>query len=243
MPISAPTDIADCTMWLDATQEAYANGAAVPIWTDRSGNGNHATQGSAALQPTFRTNIQNGQPVLEWDVDYLAIPLSVVRVQAGTSFIVARSLTLTIPPFARYLMSTGSAADPTHRWYLALTDAAVPYWSFTVGSTGAQNAGPGDLDWNLSWLRASGAAKSGRATCEPLVEFSDSDTGSPTALAGIGAHAPAQEYWRGYIAEVIHYNRALTDAEVFDVSAYLNVKWAIPGCEGLRVGMLRMTPT
>jgi hypothetical protein len=227
--ITAPTDIADCEMWLDATQEAYANGNLVPTWTDRTGNGNDATQGSSSFQPTFRTNIQNGQPVLEFNSDFMAIPTSVIRVQAGTSFVVAQSLTLTIPPVARYVLAAFRNPGPTHRWYIAATDAAVPYWSFRVGATGLGNGGEFDLEWNVLWLRANGSAKSGQAVCEPVVTFSDGDTGNPTTLAGIGALG-TQEFWRGYIAEVIHYDRALSDLEVDEVRVYLNQKWAIPDC-------------
>ena len=48
-------------IWLDANQEAFADGDAVAQFTDRSGNGNHFTS-SGTARPTFKTNRINGRP-------------------------------------------------------------------------------------------------------------------------------------------------------------------------------------
>src|SRR3990167_5696375 len=54
----APTDLSNLLLWLDASQITGLNdGDAVASWTDLSGNGNHATQSTAAAKPTYKTNI------------------------------------------------------------------------------------------------------------------------------------------------------------------------------------------
>ncbi|MDD5708565.1 MAG: Ig-like domain-containing protein, partial [Kiritimatiellae bacterium] len=59
---------------------AYTNDAAVTNWTDVSGHGRHATQGSASLQPAFQTGALNGKPAVHFtavqfsSLNYLNIP-------------------------------------------------------------------------------------------------------------------------------------------------------------------------
>ena len=53
-------------VWLNAGAESYGNGAAVNLWTDQSGNGNHARQVLINNQPTFATSAINGQPAISF---------------------------------------------------------------------------------------------------------------------------------------------------------------------------------
>lgn len=64
-------------LWLMAGNVSGADGSAVSVWNDRSGNGNNALQASATLQPQFfSTSALNGQPVLRFDGtnDEMAVP-------------------------------------------------------------------------------------------------------------------------------------------------------------------------
>jgi hypothetical protein len=56
-------------LWLDADSPSSItlNGATVSQWNDKSGNGRHATQATAANQPTYTANGLNGKPVLTFD--------------------------------------------------------------------------------------------------------------------------------------------------------------------------------
>ena len=47
-----PTSIANCTLWLDATDNAGSVGTSVTTWTDKSGSGFNATQ-AAGTAPTI----------------------------------------------------------------------------------------------------------------------------------------------------------------------------------------------
>lgn len=53
--------------WVDASNPSnngtrFANSTAVSTWTDVSGNGFNATQGTGSLQPIYTLNVQNGLP-------------------------------------------------------------------------------------------------------------------------------------------------------------------------------------
>jgi hypothetical protein len=67
-----PADITTA-LWLDAADGTTVTGSPVSQWSDKSGNGRHATQGSSGLRPTY-TSTLNGLPVLTFD---------------GTSFLIA----------------------------------------------------------------------------------------------------------------------------------------------------------
>jgi hypothetical protein len=50
---------------LDARYLTFSDDAAVDTWTSRTGS-NDATQATAARQPTFKTNVRGGQPVVRF---------------------------------------------------------------------------------------------------------------------------------------------------------------------------------
>ncbi|MFM6248178.1 MAG: hypothetical protein ACKPEQ_03330, partial [Dolichospermum sp.] len=53
-------------LWLDAADAStiILNGSTVSQWRDKSGNGRHVSQATAANQPLFVTNQLNGLPVI-----------------------------------------------------------------------------------------------------------------------------------------------------------------------------------
>ena len=60
---------ADLALWLDADDSSTItlNGSNVAQWDDKSGNDRHATQPTAASQPTYLATGFNGKPTLTWD--------------------------------------------------------------------------------------------------------------------------------------------------------------------------------
>ncbi|MFM6670836.1 MAG: hypothetical protein ACKPJO_12020 [Dolichospermum sp.] len=56
-------------LWLDAADSStiILNGSTVSQWRDKSGNGRHISQGTAANQPARTLNGLNGKPVLTFD--------------------------------------------------------------------------------------------------------------------------------------------------------------------------------
>jgi len=74
MPITDPTDIAGCKLWLDASEPFsinLANNAKVPLWSDLSGNGYDVTQADVTKQPTFKRRVVNGKSSLYFDGERL----------------------------------------------------------------------------------------------------------------------------------------------------------------------------
>jgi len=63
-----PADI-DTALWLDAADASTIteSGGVVSQWDDKSGNGRHVTQATAANQPTFAANAVNGKSAIDFD--------------------------------------------------------------------------------------------------------------------------------------------------------------------------------
>lgn len=57
------------SLWLKADAGITTVGGNVSAWADQSGNGNNATQGTAANRPAYVTNDLNGNPVLDFITD------------------------------------------------------------------------------------------------------------------------------------------------------------------------------
>lgn len=55
-------------LWLDAEDAASItlNGSTVSQWDDKSGNGQHVSQATAAYQPTYSATGMLGKPTLDW---------------------------------------------------------------------------------------------------------------------------------------------------------------------------------
>lgn len=87
-----PADLgASLALWLDADDASTItlNGVDVSQWNDRSGNGRHVAQATAALQPVYVAAGLNGKPGLTFDQDELRATFSAIA-QPRTVFVVNR---------------------------------------------------------------------------------------------------------------------------------------------------------
>jgi hypothetical protein len=64
-----PSESSDIALWLDAsdTSTITHSSNAVSQWSDKSGNGNHATQTNSSFKPTYTANGMSGDPALDFD--------------------------------------------------------------------------------------------------------------------------------------------------------------------------------
>src|SRR3990167_1190365 len=63
-----PRRISNLVAWFKADSLLNFNdNDVVGTWLDSSGKGNHATQTTAGNKPLYKTNIQNGKPIVRFD--------------------------------------------------------------------------------------------------------------------------------------------------------------------------------
>lgn len=93
-PAASPLDIAGCKLWLSADALTLSNNDLVELWTDKSPAANNCTA-SGATRPTFKTNILNGKPAVQFSGGpYLesSTGMGITGTNARTLFFVAYNI-------------------------------------------------------------------------------------------------------------------------------------------------------
>lgn len=82
-----PSDISGLTVWVkgdagvfnDAGSTPASNNQTVQQWSDQSGNSHHLSQATSGNRPTYKTNVLNGLPVVQFTAsrpDYISTSFS-----------------------------------------------------------------------------------------------------------------------------------------------------------------------
>jgi hypothetical protein len=228
--ISAPTDIANCVLWLDGSDAANiytdsglttlvsADGDPVGGWKDKSTGGHNATQATSGNRPTYKTAIKNGKSVLLLDGvnDQLTVSLSL---GARTIFIVARSDSTSSGAYETLLTVGGGSG-----FFFKVADGTGAF-ACNLYNGGDNLSGTSAVN---SWVVFS-VANDGTAGNDDL--YKNASIFASVALAGsaaydsVGGHGA--EYLTGYIAEMVAFDRLLNSTEIGQMHTYLNNKWAV----------------
>ena len=233
-----PASIEGLILWLSAdTIIGLVDTNPVALWPDQSGNGNDAIQGTAGKQPTYRTGIINGLPIVRFDgiADIMLAngaaptfsgsdkPMSIIIVvdQANNAALVS-------------FITIGNTGDavPFHEFD---ANAVANYRTFRRDDGGAFLFPLGVVpDASLHLLESiftgtvvnmyRDAALMGAAdqACNVGVMTVDQLAVGARRLGGVETN-----WLDGDLAEVIIYDSALSDANRILVENYLNDKWAI----------------
>ena len=227
-PSFKPNDLSGCTVWMDATKLTGADGSFVYSWTNQGSGGSPVLHGTPA--PVLRKNALNGLQVVKitggesrWRFNATAIDMNY------TVALVARKWSLK-PGRVLAANTTTAAGNPNILWgfHGAEFDCAyVEGWFNTPGPLGGITA---TTQWKLY---------SGDSTSTEIPRlFSNGvllGVGPQVSPKGMGFTACLPGWDGAYtqepdceIAELVMYNRKLTDAERQTVEKYLREKWSAP---------------
>jgi hypothetical protein len=233
-----PTDIAGCKLWLDFSDAATlftdagstlvsADGQAIYQVNDKSGQAKHATQTTPESRPLYKVNIKNGLSVSLYDGtnDFLNIPnnIGISGSDNRTFYIVfyydddsGNGYCLSFGRKASYeRLSTRIYTND----YVILEIEGGNYQT-SLGAPDAWISAGYKLDGTTLgdftiYVNGASEACSGAQTIN-----------TDTTLNLIGYSSNLKPF-NGYIAEIIAYDTALSDANRILVQNYLNAKWAI----------------
>lgn len=212
-----PSSIIGLTTWLKADSLTLVDGAAVATWIDSSPATNNAVQNTATARPIFKTGVLNGKPavtfdgandILIFDSNITAGPASIFVVSNRTgaktgnqALVVTQKLSVS----SRQNGNNWAAFLNSH-----LDAGVVTNDAFNVLSTIFRSVGDVDLITGTSVVnRVNGSSYTSRGG------------------SGIGADPAGVDYHMGDIAEVLIYNRALSQANRDSVISYLKTKYAL----------------
>ncbi len=229
--MAGPLGLGGNVLWLDASDVSTITdtGGLVDQWNDKSTAGNNFT-GTGNERPTTGASTQNGLNVLTFDNDYLVGPNAVLTAGDDDYTYYAvwqpnRNAVLTV-----YEQGQGT----NQRSSILAVNAA---YGFNGQNNDRHDMVPyGPDEWRVTDMKVDNSLPDGTNN----IYLVDNDTpyvgrtGNPANL-NIGANgsrvgAKVQnngERMYGDIAEILVYDRALSDAERLQVRDYLDARWAL----------------
>ena len=237
----SPGYVRDMVLWLDASALDLGDGDKVDFWRDESGKGNHARQDNELMQPSYAGSVEglNGLPAVYFDGHNKRLDVAhdesldgmeafsifaviIPKLEGGNEFqrIVDKVWNTS---YCFYIRNNGNvcASIRTAGTESGLTDWAAGQFNHQVTS------GEPYLTM-LSWDADVDAANI-YLNGEPGTEQSRTgDTlGTNTSSLFIGDRAGSDRSLDGYIAEIIKYERALSESERVSIEKYLMDKYGL----------------
>jgi hypothetical protein len=229
-----PTSLSGCVLWLRADLGVTLNGSTVSAWADQSGNGNNASQGTAASQPTYNATTGPGGTLPGITFDGTSDMLNVNSLAAAFNgadlpFTFIVSAKMPADTVTRSVFSFGSSTVTTRniRWRVIVsgatknsilkTDDAVVAVMNNLNSPVTD-----DNTWRGIQALSSGtqAKLRNNNTMGAFAAFSNGAITLNLAAVGCSTQAAPFQYYAGALWEVIVYNRLLSDAESTQIYNY-----------------------
>jgi len=232
-----PTDISGCVLWLDAADSSSItlSGSNMTRWTDKSTTGRNMVPFSTYSNATVSSNFQNNLNVLNFSgAGVYQAPASSIIYPVDLYIVMAlKDLTTHVD----VVSMTASAADNFNS--LSYSEYTSRRWH--NGSTGysrTPNTVSTSNETSTSFLLMNWSIINGDYVLRrngTLMTQTGSYTWTPTAASifQIGFRASPSLYspattagtFRGYIGEIVAFNKQLGDSQRQEVEGYLANKW------------------
>lgn len=228
-----PPAISNLLMWFDAQRIPGVDGVAIAQWDDVSGHGNHGTQGTSGNRPTLKRNQLGGMSAVKFNVgggttQYLDLPNVMGAPTGAELFIVMQS---DADPAASALAAGAITLSNN------VGDQALPFTNGNIYETFGSSA-----NTHTNIAKAINLATTARlynvaaeashytmrlnGTCIHDSSAHTMSFAGATRSIGRGV-AAGSTYWRGYIYEILVYNKRLSYMERAVVQNYLATKYNI----------------
>lgn len=223
-------------LWLKADAGVTkSSGNLVSGWVDQSGSGNDLSQSIAICQPSFADNAVNGRPVVEFGGGSQMLQTTGLVLSGTTPFTDFEVIRFNSIPGSNYQYIWWNGIDQTSGGYGSYisTDPKI------TSSWGSGNTGLGDANDAAigSWYRLSSRWAGGSGSTNHQMWINGNFIGSnrkigsnfPSGFFSLGNFGPSSyQGFYGDVAEIMIYNRSLTDTERANVESYLSARWSTP---------------
>jgi Chitobiase/beta-hexosaminidase C-terminal domain/Concanavalin A-like lectin/glucanases superfamily len=229
---NVPQRSANLITWLRADAGVTYSSGQVSLWSDQSGNGNNAGQGTSAIQPTLTTGAVNGLPAISFNgtSQFLQFGSGFANFTSGASIFVV------INP----------ATTGTYQTWLEFGNASSNYFGVEgINTAGAAAFYVYNGTSGSSVTATSALTASQYQLTESIYNGSNTGTvytngvqkGSSTSLLTapnasrtsnyLGQFGGGSAYFHGQIAEILVYNTALSASQRAGVESYIYSKYAV----------------
>lgn len=237
----SPRSISGLQLWLDASDAGSVtlNGSTVSQWSDKSGGGKNASQGTANNQPTYASSSLNSRATLTLDGTSDDISGSLSYTLTSQTVVVVARLTAATGAGSSYsrLYTQGLSAFTTpgsqdydlsgHYIPLLRNISGSGFGSYADGGIRAAVAVTQN-QWFVACSRHTGSE------IQNSVNNGTAQTYTHTLNRALERYRIGNDlsqfqtaWWPGGVAEVVVYNRSITDTERTTLLRALGTKWGI----------------
>ena len=217
--------------WFDAADASTitSSSGAVSQWDDKSGNGRHVSQGTAAARPTTGANTQNGLNVLTFDGgDRLSLSASAIDsdMTIVSLFKVTTATSFTMPGFS---LSSGNQPRPIDRWHATFANNIYIALN-AVGVSGNLRGWTSFKSWSCTYQKTTTFGPRWVEYDNNVQVSSVTNTGVHDVtdqVLSIGARIDNGTTLNGQMAELMIFPTVLSSAQRADVHRYLVTKWGL----------------
>lgn len=210
-------------LWLRADVGVVASsGMQVSQWLDQSGNGRNASMATPTRQPSFVRDALNHLPVIRFfgaqsmSLDTFATPTMFSVFVVGKNSLPDESFSMILGPGGNSPNNQLRWEDGSHVLFVG-TGNNLPATTVSAGDTRVYQALSARYDGaTLTVYRDGGAISS-----------SSFVTTGPWTLASVGSYYSSY-FLVGDLAEVVLYDRALSEKDRAAVDSYLRAKYKLP---------------
>lgn len=207
-----------------ASSPVTSDAQTVALWQDRTGNGNHLTQGTAGVRPIYKTGQQNSKAGIHFDgTRYIDSAVNFPTVPSTIIFAAKRTATVGVTQglfSARDSVGGGSRMGFNSSDFLSTSVASPSTTKLSTASFSANAPiiGGAVLTGSLMYVIANAEYASVSCTYTGV-----------TQLYGLGRFNVnnTSSLANCYILEFVIFARELTTQEVSDMVSYLNTKWVV----------------
>ena len=216
-------------LWLDASDRTtvITSGSNVTQWSDKSGAGNHMTQGVAANQPILCTSVLNGLNVINFGVSSFMQNTGIAVPRAYTIFGVGyTNASYTVSIYNVFTRMVSSIVD-TVLFFGAFGNINADFTGSTTWNDAAYNYPYVNVDsWSIKGMTNTGAGTGQTSYVNGTPQIAK--TGNNVATTGLylGCFNNVQ-FWNGPMAEILIYNGVLSTNDRQAVEGYLAWKWGL----------------
>ena len=212
-----------CVTWLDGADDdvfSYSSGTLVSQWRDKSGNDNHVNQSTTSSQPT-RNRTLNSKSVVDFDGsnDSLSSSNSLTLSSGHTMFAV--TLIDAFSSDAGLISINNQLSNG-----ITIHTSGLAYFYFGSGGYNTTQSVSTSTSYILTKVWT-GATSGNRISYKNGTQGYSTGTMANSNSTGVLRLGQQSTYYNGYIAEVVIYNRELSQDEITKVHNYLQNKWNI----------------
>jgi hypothetical protein len=214
-----PRDLGGLVLWLRSDLGITLNAGNVSAWADQSGNGNNATQGTAAKQPAYVASDAGygGRPTLSF--------------ASASAQLMTLAANLPAQPFTAYVVGESTSGAAQQEFFGDATNNVTLFWTGTVWGV---FAGAGFNSANATRTKQAFATVFNGVSSSLYINASsaaaatgNAGASNPAGGEAIGGEAgPTANALNGKIAELAVYSGAHTASQVRTMFSYFASMYA-----------------